>query len=151
MEKQEFVAIDRFTGGGAPQLKFNATSRYQPILKGQLSIDLARLAYADAGGWAIALLVLVLRDLVEGDIRLGFGSAKGFGALHAELQDISIPAWKDIPDNFNSDLIEKNEERAQYTYPNHIFGSLVVLIELWFEELIELCKKYSDKELTVNE
>lgn len=141
VEKQEFVAIDRFTGGGAPQLKFNATSRYQPILKGQLSIDLARLAYADAGGWAIALLVLVLRDLVEGDIRLGFGSAKGFGALHAKIFNLRIHDWDSIPSLYTEDLKIDRIAMEELVWPGITPDDLIFKIAEWIEDLVSVCNK----------
>jgi hypothetical protein len=40
------------------------------------------------------LLVLLLRDLIEGDITFGFGSAKGYGACRARISacipDVSL-------------------------------------------------------------
>jgi CRISPR/Cas system CSM-associated protein Csm3 (group 7 of RAMP superfamily) len=82
--RQEFVAIDRFTGGGARHLKFDAASFYRPVLEGRLVIDLARL-----GPWALGLLVVTLRDLMEGDIALGFGQAKGYGAVQVDIRRFS--------------------------------------------------------------
>jgi CRISPR/Cas system CSM-associated protein Csm3 (group 7 of RAMP superfamily) len=82
---QEFVAIDRFTGGGADHLKFNAEFAYRPVLTGDLTIGLER------GGvepWGLGLLLLTLRDLVEGDIPMGFGRARGYGTLLARVTSI---------------------------------------------------------------
>jgi CRISPR/Cas system CSM-associated protein Csm3 (group 7 of RAMP superfamily) len=73
--QQEFVAIDRFTGGGADRLKFNAQAVYQPVLSGILRLDLQRL-----DPWALGLLALSLRDAMEGDLTFGFGASKGYGA-----------------------------------------------------------------------
>ncbi|MBK9316280.1 MAG: hypothetical protein IPM55_18860 [Acidobacteria bacterium] len=55
VDKQEFLAIDRFTGGGADGLKFNATSQFKPTLNGKISVDLAKLVTAGVGGWAMPL------------------------------------------------------------------------------------------------
>jgi len=76
--KQEFVAIDRFTGGGAKSLKFNAQAVIDPELKGTISYK------PNIEDWAKGLLALTLRDLEEGDITFGFGSAKGYGKCEAE-------------------------------------------------------------------
>jgi hypothetical protein len=38
----------------------------------------------------LGLLALTLRDLIEDDIPLGFGAAKGYGACHAAITDIRI-------------------------------------------------------------
>lgn len=71
---QEFVAIDRFTGGAKDQAKFNALALYRPVLEGCLRVHTPALSQ---NGWA--LLALTLRDLKEGDITFGFGAAKGYG------------------------------------------------------------------------
>jgi CRISPR/Cas system CSM-associated protein Csm3 (group 7 of RAMP superfamily) len=81
---QEFVAIDRFTGGAADGAKFNADLAGMTTLQGTLTIDLARLREVDPDSASIGLFALVLRDLAEGDIPIGSGSAKGQGLCHAE-------------------------------------------------------------------
>jgi CRISPR/Cas system CSM-associated protein Csm3 (group 7 of RAMP superfamily) len=79
---QEFVAIDRFTGGAAPHLKFDAQRCDGPVLAGDLFVELGpdRLA-----PWGLGLLALVLRDLLLGDIPLGFGTARGFNEYRARI------------------------------------------------------------------
>jgi len=98
--QQEFVAIDRFTGGGAEHLKFNAESVYKPCFQGYWKIDLQRVK-----PWGLGLLALVIRDLIEGDVTFGYGTAKGYGHCYAKLQDGSVnalpnaedyPAWKEF-------------------------------------------------------
>lgn len=76
---QEFVAIDRFTGGAAEGAKFNADLAGMTTLSGTLTVDLARLGRVDQNHASLGLLAEVLRDLAEGDIPLGSGSAKGQG------------------------------------------------------------------------
>lgn len=77
VKKREFVAIDRFTGGVSGSGKFNAEVAHKPVLEGELSFDRS----GPSEDWAIGLLALTLRDLIEGDIRIGFGRAKGFGEI----------------------------------------------------------------------
>lgn len=96
--QQEFVAIDRFTGGGAEQKKFNARSVYRPSLSGTISLELSRASKFAADGWPLGLLTLVLRDLIEGDVRLGLGAAKGYGAARLTIQSINLPIWDICPD-----------------------------------------------------
>jgi len=88
---QQFVAIDRFTGGGADEKKFDAQSSYRPTLSGELRLDLQRLLWAEAGPWTIALLALTIRDLIEGDVGLGFGAAKGYGAARSSIEEFRKP------------------------------------------------------------
>jgi CRISPR/Cas system CSM-associated protein Csm3 (group 7 of RAMP superfamily) len=97
---QEFLAIDRFTGGGAAHLKFNAQSAYRPRLAGTLAVDLEALDRAGAGPWALLLVALVLRDLKEGDIPLGFGVAKGYGACACEFRIAHMPVVDQLPPMF---------------------------------------------------
>ena len=97
---QQFLAIDRFTGGGADGKKFDATSSYKPKLEGKLTLNFKALEYAGAGLWAIALLVFTLRDLMEGDISLGFGSAKGYGACRASITGFQISDFERVPTLF---------------------------------------------------
>jgi CRISPR/Cas system CSM-associated protein Csm3 (group 7 of RAMP superfamily) len=86
---QDFVAIDRFTGGGADAKKFNALSVYKPVFRGRITADLNALAAAGVDGWGWLLLALTLRDLQEGDITFGFGASKGYASCRGELKSIS--------------------------------------------------------------
>ena len=78
----EMVAIDRFTGGAADQAKFDAQTSGPVTVQGELTVELGpdRLQ-----PWGLGLLVLVLRDLLVGDVPLGFGSAKGFNEVRARI------------------------------------------------------------------
>lgn len=90
---QEFVAIDRFTGGSAAGKKFKWQAAWParadaPLVfkKATLRLDLDRLKTAHADQWAPGLLALALRDLAEGDISFGAGAGKGYGACTAEIE-----------------------------------------------------------------
>lgn len=74
-EHQDFVAIDRFHGGGKLTAKFDASYYVRPLFKGRIELD-QRLP-----SWGKGLLALVLRDLKDGDIKLGFGANKGYGGI----------------------------------------------------------------------
>jgi len=84
--EQELVAIDRFTGGAAGGAKFKVRYVYKPVFSGTLEIDLDRIEAPHAG-----LLILAFRDFLEGDVTLGFGRAKGFGACRVEITDLVFP------------------------------------------------------------
>lgn len=79
---QEFVAIDRFDA--ANTAKFDADLAGLTTLEGTLTIDLDRLKKVDAKLASLGLLALVLRDLGEGDMPIGSGSAKGQGFCTAD-------------------------------------------------------------------
>ena len=95
------VAIDRWTGGAADGLLYSTLEptnvRWEPIA---LTLDLERLernvANYETGSSeaAIALLLLVLRDLMAGRIPLGYGTNRGMGAIAIErirFEDSSLP------------------------------------------------------------
>jgi CRISPR/Cas system CSM-associated protein Csm3 (group 7 of RAMP superfamily) len=126
---QEFVAIDRFTGSAAVGSancdeqkdgtmsspggkKFNATSVYRPVLSGRIKIDLQALHLAGASRWALGLLALTLRDLVEGDMRFGFAAAKGYGSTLAQVRLAELPPWKDCPTDLTSGVAEESWNTA---------------------------------------
>ena len=94
--QQEFVAIDRFTGGAADTAKFNTLATYQPVLEGSISIDLKR-----AEPWMLGLLALTLRDFMEGDMTLGFGAAKGYGTGRLEITGMEITGSHQSPEYVN--------------------------------------------------
>jgi CRISPR/Cas system CSM-associated protein Csm3 (group 7 of RAMP superfamily) len=80
---QDFVAVDRFTGGVAGSKKFNAHGLWRPRFSGEIVVRADRLEHAKAGEWVWLLLVYTLRDWMEADCALGFGASKGYGAFRA--------------------------------------------------------------------
>ena len=74
---RDFLAVDRFTGGGADQFKFDAAVLWTPRFKVVLYLE-------NPLQWELGWLVLALRDFQEGLGTVGFGAAKGFGRVEAE-------------------------------------------------------------------
>ncbi|GAW27544.1 RAMP superfamily CRISPR-associated protein [Carboxydocella sp. ULO1] len=70
----DFLAIDRFTGGGAEGAKFDALALWRPAFTLRLHLE-------NPDPWELGWLFMVLRDLSEGWLNIGFGGAKGFGKL----------------------------------------------------------------------
>jgi len=101
--RQEFVAIDRFTGGAASRLKFDAVAYHEPVLRGLVTLDPAALDRAGCGLWALGLVALTLRDLCEGDIGFGFGAAKGYGRCRAVVLEPRVPSWTELPKRWRAD------------------------------------------------
>jgi CRISPR/Cas system CSM-associated protein Csm3 (group 7 of RAMP superfamily) len=92
---QELVAIDRFTGGASGSAKYDIDAFDRPTFKGRLRLNLDRSQPEDVG-----LLVLLLRDLAEGDVTFGYGATKGFGGVAAtvaiRMQGARPETW-DLP------------------------------------------------------
>jgi len=70
----DFLAIDRFTGGGRDKAKFDALALWKPRFRAEIQLD-------NPAGWELGWLLLTLRDLHDGLTGLGFGTSKGFGRV----------------------------------------------------------------------
>jgi len=70
----DFLAVDRFTGGGAEGLKFDSLVLWKPAFKLQIYLD-------NPEDWELGWLVLVLRDLACGMLSVGYGAARGLGRV----------------------------------------------------------------------
>lgn len=83
------VAVDRWTGAAAESMLYTVLephrASWEPL---HLEIDLSRLAEASQGP-ATALLLLVLRDLAQGRLPLGFAAHRGMGAVAIEKVTIA--------------------------------------------------------------
>lgn len=97
------VAVDRWTGGAAESLLYSALEplglQWEPL---HLRLDLGRLSsrYPALAKPAVALLLLVLRDLNAKRIPLGFGGNRGYGEVNVRNIRFTGPqttewAWLD--------------------------------------------------------
>lgn len=90
------VAVDRWTGGAADGMLYSNLElmkiNWKPIC---LTLDIDRLSNNKL--FAISLLLLCLRDLVDGRIPLGYGTNRGMGSI--KVNSIVIKG-----DNLESDL-----------------------------------------------
>ena len=79
----DFLAIDRFTGGGRDSAKFDALALWKPQFSVRLFLD-------NPEPWELGWLALTLRDLQDGLATVGFGRAKGFGQCTVEDRKLTI-------------------------------------------------------------
>jgi hypothetical protein len=92
------VAVDRWTGGAAENMLFHvqepAAANWDPI---RMSLDTGRLNdfAGDLGGKVLALFLLVLRDLADGWLSMGFGGTRGRGTI--SVSQITFTG-RDLPD-----------------------------------------------------
>lgn len=94
--KREMVAIDRFTGGASEHAKFDVLCLDRPVLDGVLAFDLP--PDAAAARRVIGAGVLLLRDLIEGDVAFGFGDMKGFGQCRATILRLAVAGLEQQPE-----------------------------------------------------
>jgi hypothetical protein len=107
------VAIDRWTGGAAENLLFSVqepvSADWQPI---RMSLDVGRAGSPadEDGGQALALLLLVLRDLADGWLALGFGGTRGRGSVRvsrvAFTGDGLTGVWAGLPGRTLAEVID---------------------------------------------
>lgn len=99
---QDFLAIDRFTGGGLDKAKFDALGLYAPRFKVTMHLE-------NPVPWELGWLTLVLRDLRDELVTFGFGAAKGYGLAKAEKFEVHLGfiTADDIP------LAPKKDEEEQ--------------------------------------
>jgi CRISPR/Cas system CSM-associated protein Csm3 (group 7 of RAMP superfamily) len=90
------VAIDRWTGGAAEHMLYSALEPFnltwEPI---ELTLNLNRIDEANRPA-AKALLILVLRDIAQGRIPLGYGVNRGYGSLEVESVSLKGAALKEF-------------------------------------------------------
>ncbi|HIK42618.1 RAMP superfamily CRISPR-associated protein [Thermoleptolyngbya sp. M55_K2018_002] len=131
------VAIDRWTGGAADQFLYSTLEpmgvQWQPIA---LRLNLSRLEGADLQKQGVALLLLVLRDLIQGRIPLGYGVNRGMGAIAIKSISFSV-SGTNLPDDIqalhNVTLKVAPEQSQTYLTAQHLaqISSLAGLNDAW--------------------
>src|SRR6267142_104431 len=138
----EMLAIDRFTGGSTEGLKFNAKALCRPRLEGTVTANLEALERSCAGTGGLMLLAFVFRDLIEGDIALGFGAGKGYGACRVVVRAVHWPRWENIPQVFRKDLTEEDLPDLMTAKP--VSEQLKLESQMyWFEDLKKTAERRS--------
>ena len=93
---QTFNAVDRFTGGVAEGALYTANAATATKIKPDLYLK------KSLEDWQKGLLVLLLRDAMEGDLTVGWGKAKGFGSIVlTEITNSGKPLknWPELCEN----------------------------------------------------
>ena len=83
--QQFFNAVDRFTGGVAEGALFNVIAANCQKLSGECFYD-KHPKRIPQGHWWKGLLLLVVRDFMQGDLALGWGKGKGYGQMLLTLE-----------------------------------------------------------------
>ncbi len=105
--EQTLIAIDRFTGGVQDQALLNLEAA---IAKPAITTIVAD----NPPDWQKALWYLILRDAIEGDLNLGWGAARGFGAFHIGVLDDKITQpWKQLQQQMNEAWFDALDEKIQ--------------------------------------
>lgn len=114
---QYFNAIDRFTGGTADGLLYQANAGVDVAYRGSLLLEAERLQNNIRGehpNWWKGLLLYLARDALDGELAVGWGKAKGYGALrqvrlewNGDGADTWDVAWRLLLGNFSEDCLQR--------------------------------------------
>ena len=133
----DFLAIDRFTGGGKEGAKFDALVLWQPKFKLRIFIE-------NPKDWQLGWLMLVMKDLKEGLVSFGFGKNKWFGKATIENETMKIGAISEVfvPSGlekgrsyegiFNTQILQLKELTEKDSKP----------IELWVKEFHKILSDF---------
>ncbi len=89
-EVRDHVAIDRFTGGAAGGLKFDA----EVVAKG---IFETRVVIENFEAWHLGALAIVLADFEDGLIAVGSGTSRGLGQVRGRVRELWIDTIREMP------------------------------------------------------
>lgn len=90
LEIRNVVAIDRFTGGSRGGALFDQEVCSRGTFKTVLEIT-------NFERWQLGLVALVLREMQEGRVRLGFGKSRGLGKFNCTLTSFKLSYYGHPP------------------------------------------------------
>lgn len=135
---EDFVAIDRFTGGAAANRKFDAVVLWRPRFSVRLFLE-------NPTPWELGWLLLAARDVVDGLQTIGFGAAKGFGAVESarwaarvgfldseDFPGSSVPAMSLVRDGLYRVVSCSSEAPSEWRQ----------LIEEWIESFVQTVVRF---------
>ena len=87
LEIRDGVAIDRVTGGAAKSAKYEM----EVLTKGEFATTLE---IRNFERWQLGLVGLVLRDMEDGLVRIGFGKSRGLGRFQARIMNFRLTSYR---------------------------------------------------------
>ena len=106
-EIRDGVAIDRITGGVA-----NGPFDLEVLTRGEFSTSLD---IRNFERWQLGLIALVLRDMEEGLVRIGFGKSRGLGRFKAGITRFGITYYNRTPATLSGlHALCSENDRKQY-------------------------------------
>lgn len=109
LEPRDGVAIDRFTGGAAPKLKFDMEVLAEGVFEVLLEVE-------NFEAQQLGLLATALMDLCDGHIRIGAGTSRGLGKVKATIESFVLSYYQaKAPEKFQGlGAVLSAEERRDY-------------------------------------
>ncbi len=124
-DRFNFVAIDRFTGGSLDKALFNAKVLMYPKFKTKIIIE-------NPADWELGWLYLVIRDIQDGFVSIGWGKSKWFGRLGLESINVR-ELW-----TIEKSVQEKTDVEGVFVIKNR-FSSFD---NLWKEAAKSYCSEF---------
>ena len=137
----DFLAIDRFTGGGKEGAKFDALILWKPTFKTHIFIE-------NPKEWELGWLMLVLRDMSNGLFSVGFGQNKWFGNVELKEESIKVGVISDefVPEGLKiDDGPEGIFKTASWNF-EELANELKKPIDSWIDEFQTAVKNFERKE-----
>jgi len=122
---QMFNAVDRFTGGVAEGKLYQVCAAECDYLSGVVYLPQQLPAE-----WCKGLLLLLMRDALEGDLVLGWGKGRGYGSFRIELQleNVKMKAWEALTAYLRKHYHDEPQEwlKALHQYVTHSLQQAIV-------------------------
>ena len=111
LEIRDGVAIDRFTGGAAKGAKYDL----EVLTRGEFETVIE---IRNFERWQLGLVGLILRDMEEGLVRLGFGKSRGLGRFKGVVSRFDLAYYRP-PERFSGlgALCSEKEQNAYGFFP----------------------------------
>ena len=100
----DHVAIDRIVGSAVEQKKFDTCALDSPVFNAHAAITLRKNQLSH-----IQLFLFLLRDLMEGHLRIGYGTTRGFGTIaRVAINGIGLDLANDL--EYAPDLLSPKQK-----------------------------------------
>lgn len=110
LETRDGVAINRLTGGAATGAKYDM----EVLTRGEFETTLE---IRNFERWQLALTGLVLRDMEDGNVRLGFGKSRGLGRFRVKITNFILTCYnRQISHLSGIAKLCSEEERKSYRF-----------------------------------
>lgn len=144
----DFLAIDRFTGGGKEGAKFDALVLWQPAF-------MIRVFMENLEEWHLGWLMLVIKDLKDGLVSFGGGQNKWFGkaTIENERIKIGVVAEEFLPKGLKIDNSKEGIFYTQTLTLEKLFENPKLSVELWvqkFHSILSAFKREKDFSLKMD-
>ncbi len=110
LETRDGVAIDRLTGGAAPKAKYDL----EVLTRGEFTTTLE---IRNFERWQLGLMGLVIHDMEQGLLRIGFGKSRGLGRFKIKISKFSTTYYGRRVEYFTGlSTLCTGSERSEYGF-----------------------------------